>query len=191
MLRKVWHLLGLAFPVCYYLGVVSRETVLVAAGAATLILTVLEAVRFGHPWVARTFVAVFGGLLREEEKSLVNGSFIYLFAVFVAVLAFPKTLACVAVVYLAVGDAAAWLVGKHLGRVKIGRYKTLEGSLACFGACFLVGWAVWPWPLALAGAGAAAVIELFSPGQSDNFTLPLGAGAVVWFVSRITRLPIT
>jgi dolichol kinase len=137
MLRKVWHLLGLAFPVCYYLGVVSRETVLVAAGAATLILTVLEAVRFGHPWVARTFVAVFGGLLREEEKSLVNGSFIYLFAVFVAVLAFPKTLACVAVVYLAVGDAAAWLVGKHLGRVKIGRYKTLEGSLACFGARFL------------------------------------------------------
>ena len=44
---------------------------------------------------------------------------------------------------LRLGDAAAALVGKAIGRIRIGD-KTLEGTLGCFFLCFFLSWLVFP-----------------------------------------------
>jgi dolichol kinase len=72
----------------------------------------------------------------------------------------------------------AALVGISLGRVKIGK-KSLEGTVACFITCFLIGIVLfWRIPLfeyvALVGAMSAAIVELWAPlNVDDNFTIPV------------------
>ena len=85
--------------------------------------------------------------------------------------------------YLALGDASAALVGKRIGKRKIFWEKTLEGSLACFLVCFIIGLFFFKLPLALAGALAAAIIELFPWALNDNFWMPIIAAFVL---SRIS-----
>jgi dolichol kinase len=60
-----------------------------------------------------------------------------------------------------------------MGERKIFWEKTLEGSLACFIVCFIIGLFFFKLPVALAGAFAAAVIELFPWALNDNFWMPI------------------
>ena len=188
LLRKVWHVLGLVLPALYYFGLLSRTTTLIVVGAGTAFALFLEVLRFKNEVAARVFAAVFRPLLREEEYRALNATIPYLIATFLVLLIFPKAIAWVALVYVALGDVAAHLVGGALGRVRIASGKTLEGTLACFGICFAAGWLFLDWRLALAGAAAAAAAELLSRGWVDNFTMPVAAGAVMWFLSCVARI---
>jgi glycerol-3-phosphate acyltransferase PlsY len=81
--------------------------------------------------------------------------------------------------FLILGDAAAAIVGRAVGRVRIFG-KSLEGSLACFAACLLVAW-VYPgdpftWRMMLGGALAATLFELFPIPLDDNMRISLSAG---------------
>jgi len=187
-LRKTWHLLGLVFPALYYFGVLSQVWVLVVVGGVVAGAIVLEILRFTNPAVAAAFAAVFRRIMRDDEFKTLNATIPYLAATFVVLLIFPRVIACVALAFLALGDTAAELVGRPAGRIRIAKGKTLEGTLACFGVCFLVGWYFLGWQLALVGAGAAALAELVSGGLADNFTIPLAAGAAVWLVGYFTRV---
>ena len=186
-LRKTWHLLGLVFPALYYFGVLSQVWVLVVVGAVVVGAVVLEVLRFKSAAVAAAFAAVFRRIIRDDEFKTLNASIPYLAATFVVILIFPRVIACVALASLALGDTAAELVGRAVGRVRIVGPKTLEGTLACFAVCFLAGWYFLGWKLALAGAGAAALAELLSSGWTDNFTIPLAAGAAVWLAGYLAH----
>lgn len=189
-LRKSWHILGLAFPALYYWGVFSKVTVLVVLGAVIAGALVLEVLRFKVPFAARVFETVFGRIMRPEERRTLNATIPYLVASFLVLLIFPRLIACVVLAFLGLGDTAAELVGRAIGRVRLIRGKTLEGTLACFAVCFLVGWYFLGWELALIGAGVAAVAELLSGSLADNFTIPLAAGTAVWLVGHFTTLAL-
>jgi dolichol kinase len=178
--RKIWHLLGIIVPVLYWSGWLARETILWIVGVALIALAVLEVLRFTLPPVQRTFTLLFGLLLRDEEIKGPHGSLYFLSGVFVCVLLFPKELACTALVYLAVGDTAAEVVGRRFGRVKLLGPKTLEGTSACFVSSAVVGLFLLPWPLALVGATAATLFELVGTGNIDNATIPVGAAAAMY-----------
>jgi dolichol kinase len=178
--RKIWHSLGIIVPVVYWSGWLARETILWIVGVALIVLGVVEVLRFTLPPVQRAFAFVFGLLLRDEEMKGPHGSLYFLSGVFVCVLLFPKHLACVGLVYLAVGDTAAEVVGRRFGRVKLLGPKTLEGSAACFVSSAAVGLFLLPWPLALVGAAAATLFELFGTGNVDNATIPVGAAAAMY-----------
>jgi dolichol kinase len=90
-----------------------------------------------------------------------------------------KNIVLACLFYLAFGDASAALVGKRMGKRKIFWDKTLEGSLACFFVCFLIGLFFFKWPLALAGALIAAFIELFPWALNDNFWMPIISAFVI------------
>jgi len=81
---------------------------------------------------------------------------------------------------LVLGDTAAALVGKTVGRVRI-LGKTLEGSLACFAVSFLFAWGVVGLPAWVAACGAltATLFELLPIPLDDNFRIPLSAGYVM------------
>lgn len=182
-LRKSWHLLGLVLPAAYYFGALSRLTVVVIVGAITAGAVALEILRFRFAAVARAFEAAFRVLMREEEYRRLNATIPFLGATFLTLLLFPRAVAFVAMAFLALGDAAAGIVGRRLGGFRLRAGKTLGGTLACFAVCFAVGWYFLGWKLALLGAGVAATAELLSDGWFDNFTIPLASGAALWAVA--------
>jgi len=184
-LRKAWHILGLVFPALYYFGLLSRLWVCVLVGGIVAGAVVLEVLRFRVPAVAAAFATVFRRILRDDEYGALNATIPYLAATFVVLLIFPRVIACVALAFLALGDTAAELVGRAVGRVRIVGPKTLEGTLACFAVCFLAGWYFLGWELALVGAGVAALAELVSGGWVDNFSIPLAAGGAVWLAGYL------
>ena len=190
LLRKGWHLLGLALPALYYFGLWSRTTTLIAVGTVATVAIVLEVLRFKNEAVGRVFAAVFRRLLREEEYRALNATIPYLVATFLVLLIFPKSIAWVALVYLAFGDVAAYAIGSTLGRVRLRAGKTLEGTLGCLGICFAAGCLFVDWRLALAGAAAAATAELLSRGWVDNLTIPVAAGVVMWPLSYFTGISL-
>ncbi len=160
------------------------------AGAILVAAVALEVLRFGHPGAARVFTAVFGRLMRAEEHRSINATIPLLASTFVAVLIFPKVIACVALFCLALGDVAAELVGGAWGRVRLRAGKTLEGTLACLGTCFVVALPFLDWRLALAAAFGAATAELLSRGWTDNLTVPIAAGAAIWLVSAAAGISL-
>jgi dolichol kinase len=184
-LRKTWHLLGLVFPAVYYFGLLSRVAVLAIVGAVVAVAVILEVLRFKNPAVAEAFTALFRRLMRDCEYNALNATIPYLAATFVVLLVFPRVIACAALVFLALGDTAAGLVGRSCGRVRLVGPKTLEGALACFAVCFLAGWYILGWKPALVGAGVATLAELLSRGWADNFTIPLAGGGAVWLAGYL------
>ncbi|ETO20150.1 hypothetical protein RFI_17068 [Reticulomyxa filosa] len=84
---------------------------------------------------------------------------------------------CQCVVFLILGDMSAAIFGISFGKVKIGK-KSLEGTLAMFSVCFVVGinmfWNIHmrEYPVILASL-VAALTELIEPwGINDNLTIP-------------------
>ena len=91
-----------------------------------------------------------------------------------------------AILFLVLGDMTAAIIGVSfggdaLGKFKLGREgkKSLEGSLAMFAVCFVIGSTIFA-HLALReypvfwGALVATLTELYVPfGINDNLTIPL------------------
>ncbi|MBO6155258.1 MAG: hypothetical protein J6O60_07440 [Lachnospiraceae bacterium] len=89
------------------------------------------------------------------------------------------------------GDAAAALVGKRFGKIKIGpnKKKSLEGSIAMFAFAalgivisLLIRHTVWNIPTVImifAAAALCALVELYSPKGSDTITCPFTTAMVI------------
>jgi len=104
----------------------------------------------------------------------------------------------IAMLIMAVGDAAAALVGRRMRRPQVYRLgaeaKTLQGSItmflaslaiALFGLCFLLSLPHSCWRLALMAVAAALVAtacESLSFSGSDNLTVPLGSAFVLHYL---------
>ena len=86
---------------------------------------------------------------------------------------------CLALTLFILGDAVAALVGKLIGRIYVGK-KTLEGAVACFLSCLLLGYFVFPLlPEFLKKMGGEisflqAVIIAFSIAILEMFPIKIG-----------------
>lgn len=112
----------------------------------------------------------------RDEGKFVTGPVTMALGVIVTALAFPLRTACLGIYALAFGDGLASLVGKFIGRCKIPftHGKTAAGSLACFGAVFIVTLLVTgdvTCSLLLACAGTC--IELLPLKDLDNLFIPI------------------
>ena len=190
--RKGIHLCSAAGPLAYALWL-TRVQAAVIFGVLTAGILIVEALRHGDHAFGRLFRRLFDSMLREREKTArlkegarpsFMGTTPYLIASLVCVAIFPKPTAVMALLYLAVGDTAASLVGRTWGKMKIGE-KSIEGAIAFFVSCAAVAWAAaaispeYRFVPALVGALAGAAAELFVPRLDDNFTVPLSAGGAM------------
>jgi len=181
--RKAFHLLTLIYIFAYW--ALPREKILWAMGALIFIVVVFEAIRMRFPSFNRKVQKRFGAAYRESEINNISGLPWTLSGSFFTMLLFKdKAIVVTSLLYLALGDASAALVGKRIGKRKIFWEKTLEGSLACFLVCFMIGLYFFNLPIALAGAFAAAVIELFPWALNDNFWMPIISAFVLTQISR-------
>lgn len=181
-LRKSIHLSSMVIPLSYrYLLDFNRRLGFALLLGALVISLVIEFHRFWQRSFRKTFHRVFGMILRKHEMRDFTGATYLLFSSMLCVAFMNPYIASAAIAFLSLGDTFAALVGINLGRRKfISGNKSLEGSIACFVACFSFGllWLQNPL-LALGGALAATLAELSRIPLDDNILVPLGSGLVM------------
>ncbi|AEF84009.1 phosphatidate cytidylyltransferase [Treponema primitia ZAS-2] len=99
-----------------------------------------------------------------------------------ALLLYPSPAAAIAIYALAFGDGFASLIGKAFGQHRPGfmRGKSVEGSLACFGAVFFTAYQVsLNSRTALIAAVTATLVEALPLEDYDNIALPISVGFMV------------
>jgi dolichol kinase len=179
--RKIVHLATLVIPVGYALT--SEDTVILFLVPFFLALLLVDLLRHFHSGMASLFQKYFfGNVLREEEKPTFMGSTYFIFSTILTILLFPKSIAIASILILILSDTAAAVIGKWIGRIKIFG-KTIEGSMAFLLTSLLIVW-IYPHLDRFSGSLAAlgaTLIEVLPIKVNDNLTIPLVAGAIMFF----------
>ena len=182
--RRLFHLLGTSIaPVTALL--LPRETFLICLGATAIAFLIVEWVRLIiSPSFNQRLILRFRLLLRQQETYQIWGSTYIVLSSLVVFLLFEKEIAIVALFFLAVGDPVAGVIGANSESRRLWT-KSLEGTVACFLSCFVLGIClantILPIGLAviLAGSLGAALAELLPLPVNDNFTIPLLAAVAM------------
>ncbi len=193
--RKLFRTVGLLFPALYAAGDAARAGAGWIAACAVLamfllVMLALEYARFRRPGVNRWLFSHFSGFTKEKERERMSSTTLFLLSCLLAILIFNKAVAIAAMLMLVFGDPVAEMIGVRWGRVPL-LGKTLEGTMGGLAACLLASaplaaTSLGPAPLVLAaGAAAAALFELIPVSIDDNFSIPLGAGAVMTLVQAL------
>ncbi|MDR1086856.1 MAG: hypothetical protein LBL16_01180 [Endomicrobium sp.] len=182
--RKAFHLLSLIYVFGYWY--LPKNIVIFGLGIAMAIVAFFEYIRFKFPKFNVFFKNNFKGFYRSQEADKISGIIWTLSGAFLAIALFPnKSVVFASLLYLALGDAAAALVGTTIGRHKIFTSKSLEGSFACFTVCFIIGLFLFNVQFALIGAIAATLIEAIAWKLNDNFWMQIINAGVLTAISNI------
>ena len=178
--RKAIHLTFILVPLIYHYGLLPRWFIVRGLLVATLISIVIELARLHDARVRLIFRQLFRDLIRRHEHKQLLGSTYLLIASVITIELFTEPIAVAALGALILGDTAAALIGRTLGRVTVFG-KTLEGSVAFFVVSFLFAWGVvgLDAQTAAIGMATATIFELLPIPLDDNFRIPLSAGYVM------------
>jgi dolichol kinase len=156
-----------------------KTFLLVGLGILTLAFVTFDLVRLKSVRANQWFAFLFYPLLRDYENVRITGASYILIASLLVFLIFPRDIAALSLIFLAVGDPASAIARVLATR---SRSRVALGAVACFLACaaagfvaFYAGLAV-SLPAALAGAVVATAVETLHLPLNDNFTMPLLAG---------------
>ena len=179
--RKIVHMATLSIPIGY--AMLPEGTVLLIVLFLFFGFLSVDLLRHYHSGVASLFRKYFfEKVLREEEEPTLMGSTYFLFSTLLVILLFPKSIAIASLLILTLSDTAAALVGKGIGKISVFG-KTLEGATAFFLSALLIVW-VYPGLDRFSGSLAAlgaTVVEILPIRVDDNLTIPLVAGAILFF----------
>ena len=186
LLRKLIHLSNLIIPFTYLFYFNSKIEALMVLGPITSFAIIIEYLRINSVSVKKIFDSYLFTMLRNHEKSgKYTGATWVFIASTISIAVFPKEIAIISLIFMAIGDPTAGLIGRKVGRIKFYN-KTLEGSLAGFIVCLIIGLLI---DLDLhnfviiAGAFSAMLIELIPVSIDDNFTIPLFSGTIMYSMS--------
>lgn len=181
--RKAIHLSSVAVPVAYAMGLPRA----VVAGVLVILLVaalLVELLRTTSRRAGDLFSRFTGTLLRAHERHEVSGATWLLAAFLGSVLAFERDVAVAAMCAVALGDAAAAVIGRWLGRRRLGARKSLEGSAACLAIVYLAARTIADLGVAesLVAAWCATLAELPERPFDDNLRMAAatGAGILLW-----------
>ena len=178
--RKAIHLTFILVPLIYHYDLLPKSFIVRGLLVATLLSILFELARLHDARVRRFFTQFFRDLIRNHEHKQLLGSTYLLIASVITIEIFSEPIAVSALGALILGDTAAALIGKTLGRKRFFG-KSLEGSAACFIVSFLFAWGVVGVDAQTAAIGmlAATLFELLPIPLDDNFRIPLSAGFVM------------
>jgi dolichol kinase len=182
--RKGFHLVSLIYVFGYWY--LDKAVIVWGLAAAIAVVASLELLRFNVPKFNEFFCDNFKGFYRPDEAKKVSGLLGTLAGALITVLSFSnKYMVFASFLYLSFGDSSAALVGKTIGKHKTLFGKSLEGSLACFAACFICGLFIFNWKFALLGAFAATIIEAIPWKINDNFWMQIINAAILTVFSGV------
>ncbi|MCH8745369.1 MAG: hypothetical protein IIB31_06955 [Chloroflexi bacterium] len=155
--------------------------IVIGSGLVTLTSLSLDLARFRMPYLNRLFLRWLAPFLKNDETFKITGATYLLIATFLCFLAFDQTIAVTALLFLALGDPVAGLVGgrmpgpRVLGKSPGGAAAFVLVSLAVVAVLIASGVVQYHWAL-VAGAVIAALVELAPIPVDDNLTIPLVSG---------------
>lgn len=182
--RKLWRLLGLAFPVAYLFIGWGWIVSLLAVFAGLFLL--FDMFRLRHRNFNRKFFKKYSFILKDSEREKIMSATWFLIGSLITVIFFDKNIAVLAIFFSNLGNVAAVFAGRLYGKFSLGR-KNVEGSLGMIVVCVVIGLVAYSTGfielgLMLVGAFAATLTELFSKGPYDNLTVPVVSALIMSFV---------
>ena len=170
--RKLLHMIAFTCLTVMMIQADNYQPVVLTSLVITVVAYPILQMLENEQWYAPLFVEKSSG---EVKRSLVKLFGMFTVVVIVAWGIFDKPLASAASILMwGVGDATAALVGIPLGKHKIHRNKSWEGTLSMTCASFLVGMMLTGTMLpSLIGAIAGATTELYSSSEWDTVTVPI------------------
>lgn len=190
LLRKLWHMTTGCIIVCAYMA--GLEILLIQCLGAFLALALtMEVMRLRNPLLNERCIRWFSPIIRSNEVNKISGMPYFVASCIVAIAVFPKPIAILSMLYLALADPISSLVGiLYSSRsVKIFDGKSLHGTAAGFIICMLITWLYLRTEakqgldlirLSLLGGFAGAIAELLPLELDDNFTIPIVSGFILW-----------
>ena len=187
-IRKLLHLSNLVIPFTYLFYFDSKVEALIILLPITLLASLIEYLRINSISVKNIFDKYLFSMLRNHEKSgkYTGATWVFISST-LSIGIFPKDIAIISLIYMSIGDTAAGLIGRKFGRIKIYN-KTLEGALAGFIVCLIVGLMIdlnLSKTVVAIGALSAAIIELMPISIDDNLRIPLFSGTVMYVMSIV------
>lgn len=184
--RRWFHLIaGSSIPVA---GIFASDWGMVAALAVLSGGALgLDVLRFRFQWLNQQFLRWLSPLLKHDEGRRFTGATFLVVGALFTFLLFGPEVAVPALLFLALGDPAAAVVGRRMPGPRI--FGKSPGGTAAFVALCLVtvgvltgsGAVDYHWGL-LIGALIAGLVELAPVDLDDNLTIPLIAGASMHFL---------
>ena len=144
--RKLLHVLAVILPLSIFYGPLYADVPRFYACLIILLLLfcslLIEFFRLRKSVFANWFSDSFGSMMRMEESNQLTGAtYVLGGSAICSLISLHSELASVCsflcLTLFVLGDAAAAIVGKAVGRIKIGK-KTLEGGIGCFLLCVLL-----------------------------------------------------
>ena len=178
--RKAFHVSSSSLPLVAYVAPRPWAQALLV-GVAVVGLGV-DVARLRVRRVRYHFLRHTRRMLRPHERRGLAGATYMAVAYATALLLFPTPSAVAGMLYNALGDGAAALVGKRFGRHRVSWGKSWEG----FAAAVVVNLAVGlllpgiPAGAALAGALGAATLEFLPLPLDDNLRVAVGGAALLY-----------
>ncbi len=190
LFRKAIHLSSLWIPAAIYF---MPKIVLIPILLIILIGNViLEYGNFKkYPWARKSFGVLFFRTLRNKETSRENfqftGAIYVLLSALLCLCLFGKEVAAIALTVMLISDSAAALIGRSIGKIKIYKNKTLEGTLAFFFTAVIINLLFWPlYPFGWINVIACLVATLAEVYEDkieidDNLSVPVFFSVVLTF----------
>ena len=181
--RRVFHLIAASSTALLSLAIPEHPYMLLIGGGALLSLA-MEASRLRVGWMNWLFMLLFAPILKRSEVAEISGATWFLIAAFFTFYFYGPAVALPTLLFVAVGDPAAALVGTHFpgprirGKSPSGGVAFVAAALAVWAAVCAFGFGEWSWA-AIIAAVVAALVELAPLPVDDNLTVPLIAGAVM------------
>lgn len=189
--RKLWHFLGVMLIIVLFNLLTRTQSIIAITFFASLFICV-DVFRLNNPKVNKFATGVMKPFMRESERNSIAGTTYLLSAAFIIILFFPAKIVTLSLLFLAIADPVASMVGFYKGKDKLINNKSLQGSLAAFFCCFLISYFFYfkynimterIFLVAVISALIGALSELIPIGKlDDNFTLPVMSAVSLWFL---------
>ena len=125
--------------------------------------------------------------MREHEKHTLNSATYYIISMVTVYVLFPVEVAVLCLIFLALGDPVAGIIGIKFGKHPMTKNASVEGFLACGYVCALISYifagfifdaSLSKFDLVLFSALAGiigALSEILFPKWDDNLVMPLSS----------------
>lgn len=197
--RKIFHTFNGLFGLWVWgFSGFSKQNILIVLSLCLTGAILTEIFRRVFPayneWICRRLKII----MRERERTKISSATWYMVSTLCVGLFFPRPVGMFILLYVAVGDTAAGIIGTLYGRHHLGYHVSLEGFLAMFGVSAVGTALLIPHAFpeasltflngvvfcALAGFAAALSESLFKHFD-DNLMVPLLSAPAVWGLMRL------
>jgi dolichol kinase len=178
------------FIIAFLYAALPYTTMLIVFAVCSIIFIGIDFFRLRYKPLNSWIMSIVGNFARRTEVNGLTGVSYLCVGVMTIAIIFPKEIALLSILLLAVGDPISSIFGVMYGKdVLIGK-KTLQGSIACFISCTLMAALYYLSTqimiervvLAAIITGFIAALSELLPiaGLDDNFTFPILSSCLLW-----------